>query len=193
MLQHLRRVLEALVLQQPLHQFAPRIFRSIFGPRGRARQQHLALDVDQQRGRVDKLARHIHIARLQLVHIGQKLRRDLANRNVVDVDVLLANQVQQQVERPVIHLAHHHRKWRLLRRFLGLLRARPASPVFSPGRRRRRQHQFPGCALGECAFGARFALCSLLRRVLVRLRVADWAQRSTDQDPTAAQAPAPGS
>jgi len=69
--------------------------------------------VDQQRGRVDKLAGHVHVGGLELVHVGQKLRRDLGDGNVVDVDVLLADQVQQQVERAVIHLAHKHRKWRL--------------------------------------------------------------------------------
>jgi hypothetical protein len=69
------------------------------GPAG-ARQQHLALDVDEQRGGVDELAGHIHVGGLELVDVGQELRRDLGDGNVVDVDVLLADQVQQQVEGP---------------------------------------------------------------------------------------------
>ncbi len=56
----------------------------------------------------------------QLLDVGQELRRDLGDGDVVDVDVLLANQVEQQIERPVVHLAHDHRKWRLL----GVLAAR---------------------------------------------------------------------
>ena len=32
--------------------------------------------------------------------------------NVVNVDVLLANQVEQQVERPVINLTDHDREWK---------------------------------------------------------------------------------
>ena len=117
--QHLRRRLEALMLQQPLHQLAPRVFR--VRPdhvRGIARQQRLRLDMNQQRRHVNKLARRIHIGLLQLVAVVQKLRRHQRDRNVVDVDILLADQVQQQVERPVVHLPHRHRERRLRSLFL---------------------------------------------------------------------------
>ena len=76
------------------------------GPDGLARQQHLALDVDEQRRRVDELAGHVHVAGLELVHIGQELRGDLGDGDVVDVDVLLADEVEQQIERAVVDLAH---------------------------------------------------------------------------------------
>ena len=108
------------MLQQPFHQLAPRIFRIRAGHIRRiARQQHLRLDMDQERRHIDELARRIHVRLLQLVAIVQKLRRDHPNRNVVDIDTLLADQVQQQVQRPVIHLSHRHRK-RRLRCLLGL-------------------------------------------------------------------------
>ena len=42
-----------------------------------------------------------------LLHVRQVLRGDLRDRNVVDVDVLLANQVEQQVERTFVDLADH--------------------------------------------------------------------------------------
>src|SRR6185437_10607258 len=45
---------------------------------------------------------------------GQKLRRDLRNGNVVDIDVLLADQVQQQVERAVVNLPHEYGERRLV-------------------------------------------------------------------------------
>ena len=106
------------MLQQPLHQLAAGVFGRLFGPSGSPRQQHLALDVNQQRSGVDELARHVHVAGLQLVHIGQKLRGDLGDGNVVNVDVLLANQVQQQIQRAVIHLAHKDRKGRLFGAFV---------------------------------------------------------------------------
>ena len=112
LLQHLGGVLEALMLQQPLDQLAARVLGGLFGAGGGARQQHLALDVDEQRGGVDKLAGHVHVAGLELVDVGQKLGRDLGDGNVVDVDVLLADQVQQQVERTVVDLVHDHREGR---------------------------------------------------------------------------------
>ncbi len=41
---------------------------------------------------------------LDALDVPQVLRRDLRDRDVVDVDVLLANQVEQQVERAVVQL-----------------------------------------------------------------------------------------
>ena len=113
--QHLRGGLEALVLQQPLHQFAARIFIASApvtseGSRG---SSVLLLDVDQQRRHINKLARGIDVRLLQVVRVLQELRRDPRHRNVVDVDVLPADQVEQQVHRAVIHLAHGDRKRRL--------------------------------------------------------------------------------
>ncbi len=83
-------------------------------------------------------------------HIAQKLRRNLRDGNVVDVDVLLANQVQQQVQRPVVDLPDRHRKRKLLDVFLGLLPGRGLVGLLFLDRkrielrrrhRRRRQHQ----------------------------------------------------
>ena len=105
LLQHLGGVLEALVFQQALDQLAAGVFGGILRPRRRARQQHLALDVDEERGGVDKLPGHVHIAGLELVHIGQELGRDFGDGDVVDVDVLLADKVEQEVERAVVDLA----------------------------------------------------------------------------------------
>ena len=89
--------------------------------------------MDQQRSRVDKIARHVHIAGPELIDVGQKLRGDDGDGDVVDVDVLLANQVQQQVQRAVIHLAHNHRKWRFLGAFISLFLPRrlPGSFLFN--------------------------------------------------------------
>ena len=113
-LEHLGGVFEALVLEEALDQFAARVFGLLLGPGGRARQQHLALDVDEQRGGVDELAGHIHVGGAQLVDVGQELRRDFGDGDVVDVDVLLADQVEQQVERAVVDLADDDREGRLV-------------------------------------------------------------------------------
>jgi len=77
--------------------------------------------VDQQRCGVDKLSRYIDIGGLELVYISQKLGGDLSDRNVVDIDVLLADQVQQQVEGSVVNQSHADGKGRLLRALVALL------------------------------------------------------------------------
>jgi len=57
---------------------------------------------------------NVHVKVLQVLHIAQILRRDLGDGNVINVDVLLAHQVQQQVERAIIDLADADRKWELV-------------------------------------------------------------------------------
>ena len=103
LLQHLRSGLEAFVLEQALDELAARIVVGAGGDGERvAREQGLRLDVDEQRGNVDKLARGVDVSLLEIVRVGEELRGDARDRDVVDVDVLLANQVKQQVERTVI-------------------------------------------------------------------------------------------
>jgi hypothetical protein len=54
---------------------------------------------------------------LQVLHIAQILRRDFRDRNVINVDILLADKVQQQIKRAVIDLpdAYRERKFICLR------------------------------------------------------------------------------
>src|SRR5581483_5694860 len=66
--------------------------------------------MNQDRGHVDKLRRDIHIQFAQLLHITQVLGSDLRNRNVVDVNVLLADEVEQQVQRALVYISNGHRK-----------------------------------------------------------------------------------
>ncbi len=102
------------MLKQTLDQLAARIFGGIVGPGGGAGQEHLALDVDEQRGGVDEVSGHVHVAGAELIDVGQKLRRDFGDGDVVDIDVLLADEIEQQVERAVVNLVHDDGKGRLL-------------------------------------------------------------------------------
>ena len=61
--------------------------------------------MNEQRRHVDEFRRYIHIELLQIFDVAEILRRDLRDGNVVDVDVLLANQVEQQIQRPFINTA----------------------------------------------------------------------------------------
>ena len=52
-------------------------------------------------GRIETV-RQLDVHLQGALHILQVLRRNLGDGDVVDVDLLLADQVQQQVERPVV-------------------------------------------------------------------------------------------
>src|SRR5260370_9787025 len=88
------------MFEQALYQLVARIV--LIRRRVRiARQQHLALDVNQQRCHVDELGRNVYIQLFQVLDISEVLRRNLRDGDVVDVDVLFADQFQEQIERTV--------------------------------------------------------------------------------------------
>ena len=58
--------------------------------------------MDQGRGHEDELRADIEIHLARLIEISQILRSDGGDRDVADVDLLLADQIQQQIERPVV-------------------------------------------------------------------------------------------
>src|SRR5512134_3582414 len=60
-----------------------------------ARQERLRLDVDEGGGHHQELARDLEVQRLHEVKVGEVLLGDLRDRDVVDVELLVADQVQQ--------------------------------------------------------------------------------------------------
>jgi hypothetical protein len=60
--------------------------------------------MDQGRRHVDEFRAQVDIHLARLVHVRQVLLRNGGDWDVLDLDLLLADQVQQQVERPVILL-----------------------------------------------------------------------------------------
>ena len=100
-MQELGGRLELLVLEQTPDERFARIF---FGPgvflrRIRARQQRARLDVNQRRRHYQELSRHVEIQVLHERDVAQVLLGDERDRDVVDVQLALANQVQEQIER----------------------------------------------------------------------------------------------
>ena len=71
-------------------------------------QQHLRLDPDQKRRHLQELARPVQPQPRHPLDRPQELRRDLRDRDVEDVNVLHADQVQQQVERTLKPLQLDH-------------------------------------------------------------------------------------
>src|SRR5512141_64893 len=97
-----RRLLEPLVLDQAPGQLLPHdlgYFLLLLVPV--ARQQRLRLDVDEGGGHHQELARDLEVQRLQHVEVGEVLLGDPGDGDVVDVELLLADQVQQDVEGPL--------------------------------------------------------------------------------------------
>ena len=66
------------------------------------RQQHFRLDMNQGGRHVHELGAQVHVQLPGLFHVLQILRGDGGDGNVLDIDLLPANQVQKQIERPFI-------------------------------------------------------------------------------------------
>ena len=62
-----------------------------------SRQQHLRFDAKQSRRKFEIFR---GVVQLQHTNAQQKLLRDVRDRDVVDVDLFIADQREQQVERP---------------------------------------------------------------------------------------------
>ena len=96
----LRGELHALVLEQPAYEFGTRVL-GVFSAVGLAHgQQHARLDLDQQRGHQQIFGRQLEILGANLIDVRQILQRQRRHRDIEHVEMLLANQIEQQVERP---------------------------------------------------------------------------------------------
>ncbi len=93
--------LDPLIFEQPAHELCARILGLIGASRFARGQQHARFDFDQQRGHQQILRCEFEILGANLVDIGQVLHRQRRHRNVEHVEVLLANQIQQQIKRPL--------------------------------------------------------------------------------------------
>ena len=103
LLEHAGRVAVLLVLQQPADQFLPRVFQLLLDFLF-ARQHHPRLDLDQRAGHVEKIAHRVDVDLLQHGDVFEKLVGDRRDRNVRHVELVLAHQIQQQVQRTAKHL-----------------------------------------------------------------------------------------
>src|SRR5713101_4503954 len=116
--QHLRCGFELFVLDETIHQFGAGVVVGFRGRRRITRQQHLRLDVNQNRSHVDKLGGDVHIQFAKLFYVGQILAGNFRNRYIVDIDVLFADEVEQQVERAFIDAAYADREREVVRLLL---------------------------------------------------------------------------
>jgi len=91
------------MLEQLVHQLLPGIvFRVVFLQLRIARQQHTRLDVDQRGCHVDKLGAEVEIQLPRFVHVFEVLRGYGRDRDIFDIDLLLAYEVEQKIQRTLI-------------------------------------------------------------------------------------------
>ncbi len=94
-----RGAFEALVFLQPADELGARIvFRSV-ALQGRTREQHPRLDLRQCRGHHHVLASKLELQVLHQLDVLHVLLGDLGERNVENVEILPADEIQKQVER----------------------------------------------------------------------------------------------
>ena len=98
--------LVALVLLQPANQLGARIVLFLLDF-GRTRQQHARLDLGQHGGHHQILGGQLQAYRLHQLDIAHVLFGDFRDLNIEDVDVLLADQVQQQIQRSLEGFEEH--------------------------------------------------------------------------------------
>ena len=95
----LRCQLHLFVLEQATHEFRARIL-GLFPGVGLAHgQQHARLDFDEHGRHQQVFAGKLKIAGADLIDVRKILPGHLSHRNVEDVEVLFANQVEQQIQR----------------------------------------------------------------------------------------------
>jgi hypothetical protein len=96
-----RGELDLLVLEQAAHQLGARVLGLGAALLALGRQQHARLDLDEHGRHEQVFGGQLQVAAADLVHVAQVLARDIHHGDVEDVEVLLADQVEQQVQRPL--------------------------------------------------------------------------------------------
>ena len=72
-----------------------------------ARQQHARFDLGERRRHEQIFAGELELQHLHELDVARVLARDLGDRNVEDVEVLPADQIEQQIERALEGLQKH--------------------------------------------------------------------------------------
>ena len=119
--------------KEAAHQFRARVGR-FFVVGLLHRQQHARLDLDQHRRHQQVFRRQIKLICLHLGNIVQILLGNLHHRNIKDIDILLADEVQQQIQRPLeaaqYHLQRIRRNKQILRHISNRLTEHPRNGMF---------------------------------------------------------------
>ena len=83
-----------MILEQPPHELRTRVFPRIVELV--AGKEHLRLDAQQPSSHLEVVGR---LVELHQVYAREELLRDACDRNVVDVDLFVANEREQEIQR----------------------------------------------------------------------------------------------
>ncbi len=113
--EHLGGGFEAFVLEEALDEFAAGVLgigasEDVGGVAG---EEGFGFDVDEERGHVDELAGSVDVGLPEVAGVVEELRGDAGDGDVVDVDVLFADEVKEEIERAIVDLAYGDGEGRL--------------------------------------------------------------------------------
>ena len=132
-IQALSRQFHLFVSQQTAHQLSTRICLFILNF-FRTRQQQARFNFNQHRRHQQVFRCQIKLIRFHLGNIVQILLGNLHHRNIEDIDILLADKVQQQIQRPLEAAQHHlqriRRNKQILRHIGDRLTEHPRNGMF---------------------------------------------------------------
>ena len=94
-----RSGLHAFIFEQPANELRARIFHLFAGKRWRLGQEKPRFDFDQYRRHQQVFGGELELRLPHHFDVAQILTRELRHRNVENVDILLANEIQEQVQR----------------------------------------------------------------------------------------------
>ena len=101
LVEQLRGILEFFVFEQAVDELVARV-RLVGGQQRVHWQQHFGFDVDQSGGHVDEIGGDVYIEFFELVQVVEILLGDFGDGDVVDVHLLLADEIKQQIERAFV-------------------------------------------------------------------------------------------
>ena len=99
-LQFIRHIFVHLIFQQTGNQFCPGVFLLPFLI-DFCRKEHSGFNIQQGSRHDQKLADHIQIFFLHLIHIFQILSCDLHDGDIINAHLIFFNQMEQQIQRPL--------------------------------------------------------------------------------------------
>ena len=101
LVEQLRGILEFFVFEQAVDEFVARV-RLVGGQQRVHRQEQFGFDVNQRGSHVDEVGGDVYVERFELVKVVEILLGDFGDGNIVDVHLLLADEIEQEIERAFV-------------------------------------------------------------------------------------------
>ena len=107
LVQRLGDALVLAVLEEPPHELVARVLHRLALHGGHARQHHLRLDVEEHRLDVEELGRDLEVELDHEDDVLVVLPADVGHGKIPEVDLVPADEVEEEVQRPLEHRQLH--------------------------------------------------------------------------------------